>query len=156
MINKIIWRKYYTDSCSAKMNVLIATLSNCTLTRRQRYFKTMRRLSFSTEQCLLCFWWLSSVCHVSKRMKFCRVVKQNWSPGFPKTTFECRQCLRLWVGINSCSHNAPNVFNRRQIWRIWRPISRRNVMWPTDCGLWCVHEHRPADTIRHDCSKAAL
>ena len=53
--------------------------------------------------------------------------QRNWSPRFPKTTFECRQCLRLRAGINSCSHNAPNVFNRRQIWRIWRPISRWNV-----------------------------
>jgi len=52
--------------------------------------------------------------------------QRNWSPRFPipKMTFECRQCLRFWDGINSCSHNAPNVFNRRQIWQIWRPISK--------------------------------
>jgi len=84
--------------------------------------------SILAEQCLLSFWWLPSVCHSGiKPMRFCRVVKHIDLRDFLKTTFECRQCLRLWAGINYCSHNAPNVFNRRQIWRIWRPISRWDV-----------------------------
>jgi len=49
-------------------------------------------------------------------------------PRFLKTTVECCQCLQLLAGINSCSHNASKVFNLRQIWRIWRPVSQWNLM----------------------------
>jgi len=40
MINKITWRKYYTDSCSATIIILgsVATPKNCIIMRRQRYF----------------------------------------------------------------------------------------------------------------------
>ena len=126
MINKIIWSKYYTDSCSATVIIFssVATRKNCTIMRRQRYSKPVRKLNINTEQCLLCFRWLTSVCRASNRWDFLHSGQRNWSPRFLKTTFECRH----WAGINSCSHNAPNVFNRRQIWRIWRPISRLYVM----------------------------
>ena len=142
MINKIIWGKYHTDSCSATIMILsnVATPKHCTITRKQRYFKTVRRLNISTEQRLLCFWWLPSVCQASNRIDFAQ-----WSKKLIyKTTFVRRQCLPLWAGINSCSHDALNVFNRRQIWRIWRPISPWHVMsnvvfQPTDCGLWYVY-----------------
>ena len=101
------------------------------------------------EQCLLCFWWLPSVCQPSNWWDFTQWSK-NWSPRFPKTAFKCRQCLRLWAVINSSSHNTSNIFNRRQIWRIWNPIFWWNVTsnavsQPGDCGHWCVHEHRPAE-----------
>jgi len=115
MTNKIIWRKYYTDSCSATTIILnsVATPKNCTITRRQRYFKTVRRLNISTEQCFLFLMTAFSLSRIEP-MRFWRVVKEI--------------DLRLWAGINSSSHNAPNVFNRRWIWRIWRPVSRWNVM----------------------------
>ena len=124
MINKIIWRKYYTDSCSATVIIFssVATSKNCTIMRRQRYFKVsliliQNSVSFVSDD------WLQSVRHQTDEI-FLHSGQRNWSPRFLKTTFECRH----WAGINSCSHNAPNVFNRRQIWRIWRPISRLYVM----------------------------
>ena len=53
---------------------------------------------------------------------------RKWSPRFPKTMFECCQCLQLWAGINSCNHNAPNVSSRRKIWQILRPVLWWNVL----------------------------
>ena len=46
-------RKYYTDSCSATVVILInvAAPKNCTITRQQCYFKTVHRLNISTEPC---------------------------------------------------------------------------------------------------------
>ena len=132
MINKIIWWKYYTDSCSATIIILssVATPKNCTIMRQQRYFKTVCRISISSlvqnsvsfvsDNCL------QSVSH--RTVEILQSGQRKWSTRFPEMMFEWRQCLWLWAGINSCSHNAPNVFNRRQIWRIWRPISRWNVM----------------------------
>ena len=78
MIANVIWGKYYTVSCSGKIIILnnAATPENCTITRRQRYFKTMCRLSISTEQCLLCFWWLPSVCQASNWWYFAQWSKK--------------------------------------------------------------------------------
>jgi len=79
-------------------------------------------VSFVSDDCLQSVrHWTDEILHSGQR---------KWSPRFPKTTLECRHCL--WLGcqwhkivfINSCSLNAPNIFNRRQIWRIWRPISQ--------------------------------
>ena len=144
MINEIIWGKYYTDSCSATIIILnnVATPKNCTITRLQCYFKTVYRLNISLEQCLL----VPNDCLQSLRHRTDEILHSGqsiWSPRFPKMTFECHTHLRLWAGINRCSHNVPNIFNRRQIWQIWRSISWWNVMsyvvfQPTDCGLWCV------------------
>jgi len=77
-INKIIWGKCYTDSCSATIIILnnVATPKNCTITRLQCYFRTVCRLNVSTEQCLLCFWRLPSVYQESNRWDFAQWSKK--------------------------------------------------------------------------------
>ena len=58
--------------------------------------------------------------------------------------------LLHFLVCRSGGRNAPNVFNWRQIWRIWRPIFQWNVMsnvvfQPRDCGFWrlCMSPFRP-------------
>ena len=84
-------------------------------------------------------------------MRFCTVMKTYFPIFRNPTTFECHQCLRLSAGIKSCRRNAPNVFNRRQIWRILRLFFLRNVTSNVSTRwlgpLMCVHEHCPADNI---------
>ena len=78
VINKIIWEEYYTDSCSATVIILsnVAPPKNCRITWWQHYFKTLRRLNVSTEQCLLCFWWLAFSLSGIEPMRFCTVLKE--------------------------------------------------------------------------------
>ena len=161
MIDKIMWEKYYTDSCSVSVIILnnVATPKNCTITRWQTTLlkasaQTLVRNSDS---------FVSDDCLQTVRHRTDEILQwsKNWSPRFPKTTFKCRQRLLLLAGINSCNRrpNAPNVFYRRQIWR--KPIFLSNVMKRCFSTRWsrplmCVHEQRPAETIHHECWKTAL
>ena len=142
VINKIMWGKYHADSCPATIVILsnVATPKNCTITWQRTTFLQdsaqmlgRNTVSFVSDDCL------KSVRH--RTDEILHSGQRNWFTRFPKTSFECRQCLRLWAGTNSCSYNAPNVFNWRQIWWIWRPIFRWNVMSNVacDCDFWCVY-----------------
>jgi len=79
----------------------------------------------STKQCLLCFWWLPSVCQASNRRDF-----KQWSKIISKISEDDVQVPPVFVALGrhkqlqSYCRNAPNVFNQRQIWRIWRPINQ--------------------------------
>jgi len=63
LINEIIWGIYYTDSCSAIIIILtnVATAKNCTITRQQRYFKTVRRLNVTVSPFLMTAFSLSGI-----------------------------------------------------------------------------------------------
>jgi len=78
MINKIIWRKCYTDSCSATIIIpnSVATPKNCdnSVTSRQCVGSID-----SMEQCLICFWWLPSVCQASNLWDFAQCSKKLFS-----------------------------------------------------------------------------
>ena len=131
MINKIIWKKYYTDSCSAIIILSsVTTPKNCTIMRRQRYFKTVLRLNITASRTVSTLFLMTAFSQSGiELIRFFRVNKEIDLQDFRRRRSSAVSvCGSGLHGINSCSHNAPNVFNRRQIWRIWRPISRWNVM----------------------------
>jgi len=143
MINKIIWGKYYTDSCSATIIIVnnVAAPKNCTITRRWRYFWTVRSsilvrhsVFFVSDDCL------QSVRHQTDEILYS--AQRNRSPRFPKTTFECCQCLRLWAGMNSCNRlqsetDLANLEANLPVECIVQCRISTNWLWP----LMCVHEH---------------
>jgi len=94
-ILKNIEEKYYKGSCSATVLILrsVATPKNWTIIRSQRYPQDSAEAH--------CYDCLQSVRHRTDQIL--QTDQRNWSPNHkPKTTFECRQCLWLWAGINNC------------------------------------------------------
>ena len=137
------------------------TPKNCTITRRQRYFKTEHKCEYETLSplFLMTAFGMSSI--DNRTDEILHSGQRNWSSRFPTMTLDCCQCLRLCAGINSYSHNSQNVFSRRHLANLEANLPvKSNVqhcfstrwLWP----LMCMHEHRPAETIHHDCSKTAL
>ena len=130
MINKIFWRKY-TDSCSASVIILCSVTTpkncNCTIMWQQHYFETVHGLNISrivSPLFLMSAFSLSDI----EPMRFYRVAKEIDLQDFWRRCSSAVSVFSSGLALNSGSHNAPNVFNRRQIWRIWRPISRWNVL----------------------------
>jgi len=115
MVNKIMWGKYYTDSCSATI-IMLSMLQFCKT--QKLHNNTMTNNVTSRQRANVSDDCLQSVRHRTDNIVHSSQI--NWSPRFPQRTFECRQCLQLWAGINSCSYNAPNVFNRTQMF-LWFP-----------------------------------
>jgi len=91
-------------SCSATIIILnnvamlqLATPKNCTVMWRQCYFRTVLKLNVSTEQCLLCFWWLPSGCQALNWWYFAQCSK--WSSKvyhFQKCAFLLSSWSWLW------------------------------------------------------------
>jgi len=119
MINKIIWRKYYTDSCSASVIILssVATLKNCTIMRWQHYFKTVRRLNISRPVSVLFLMTAFSLSGI-KPMRFCTVVKEIDLQD--ATKYEDPMPIRSWVMRYNVSHWLPLKMRTRPL---RRPIS---------------------------------
>ena len=120
VINKIIWRNYYADNCPATIVILsnVATPKNCTITWQQTSTTFLQDSTQMLVQNSVSF--ISDDCLKSVKNRTDKILHSgqwNWSPRFPKTMFECCQCSWLLAGINSCSHDAPILFNWRQIWR---------------------------------------
>ena len=70
-------RVYCTDSCSATIMILssVATPKNCTIKRRQRYFRTVCRLNISRTVSPLFLLTAFSLLGIEP-IRFCRVVKE--------------------------------------------------------------------------------
>jgi len=101
--------------------------------------------------------------------RFWRTVTEIDFQALWKTALECFQCLWLRISIDCCGHNAPNVFNWRQIWQILGQSS-----WGIYCPVFLSSQvivavdvcarapscwNNPSQLckiIHHNCEKSAL
>ena len=119
------------------------------------------RLNINTEQFLLCFWWLPSVCQASNRWDFAqwskkliskiceddvRVRSVSAALGWHKQLQSyCSKRFQSETNLATLEANLPAECNVQC-------CTSTNWLWP----LICVHEHRPTETIHHDCSQTAV